>query len=201
MPGCTIGSACWRSKKAISPRQRSTFARPKSLAPPTAELLSDIGYCYYLQHKLPEADSALNDALKLEPTYAAAINNLALVRGREGRFPESFDLFKRTNSEAEACANLAYVLAQNGELAQAREMYLRALTLDNGMRAAAQAALQIEERNESQDRLVSANFGPCPVAPAASEPAQEPGQTVPLPEAVGRGPQTVGPEVTARPPS
>lgn len=177
------------------------FSTARSLAPPTAELLSDIGYCFYLQHRLPEADGALNDALKLEPTNAAAINNLALLRGKEGRFQESLELFKRTNTEAEAYANLAYVLAQNGELAQAREMYLRALTLDNGMRAAAQAVLQIDDRNQSQSRLVSASFGPHLVAPAASEPVQGPGQTVPLPEAIGRGPQSVGPEVTVRPPS
>jgi Flp pilus assembly protein TadD len=129
------------------------FRTAQSLAPPTAELLSDIGYCYYLQHKLPEAENVLQEALKLEPTYPAAINNLALVLGREGRFQESLDLFKRTNSEAEAYANLAYVLTQNGQLAQAQQMYLRALTLDNRMRAAAQAMLQINDRSQTQAKL------------------------------------------------
>lgn len=188
--------------------QKGSFAEAEeclrtaqSLAPPTAELLSDIGYCYYLQYKLPEADTALMDALKLDPNYAMAINNLALVRGRQGRFPESFELFKRTNNEAEACANLAYVLAQNGELAQARDMYLRALTLDNGMRAAAQAALQIEEQSESRERLAAAGFSPHPFVPTANEPTQEPKEVVTLPEPAGRVPQPVGPELTARPPS
>jgi Flp pilus assembly protein TadD len=132
------------------------FQKARSLATPTAELLNDIGYCYYLQHKLPEAETTLNEALKLEPTNAAAVNNLALVLGRSGRVKESLELFKRNNSEAEACANLAYVLAQNGDMAQAREMYLRALTLDNRMRAAAQAVLQIDERQEAEQRLASA---------------------------------------------
>jgi Flp pilus assembly protein TadD len=136
------------------------FCTAKSLAPPTAELLSDIGYCYYLQHRLPEAENALNDALRLEPTHAAAINNMALVLGKLGRTQESLDLFRRTNSEAEAYANLAYVLAQNGELAQAEQLYLRALTLDNKMRAAAQAMLQVSDRGQAQAKLASQNLEP-----------------------------------------
>lgn len=144
------------------------FHATQSLAPASAELLSDIGYCYYLQHRLPEAEAKFSESLKLDPTYAAAINNLALVLGRQGRVGESLDLFKRTNSEAEAYANLAYVLAQNGERAQAEKYYLHALTLDNKMRAAAEAVLQLKERDQVQSRLESENIGPLAAATPAS---------------------------------
>jgi Flp pilus assembly protein TadD len=157
-------------KKGDFTQAEERFRTAASLAPPTAALLSDIGYCCYLQEKLPEAEEVLNKALNLEPTYATAVNNLALVMGREGRFQESLDLFRRTNSEAEAYANLAYVLAQNGETAQAKQMYLRALTLDNTLRAAAQAMLQIEERGQVQTKLASASHAPLLVDPPASEP-------------------------------
>jgi Flp pilus assembly protein TadD len=147
--------------------QKGDFARAEehlhkaeSLAPPTAELLSDIGYCYYLQQKLPEAEEALNRALKVDPVCAAAVNNLALVLGREGRFNESFDLFRRNNSEAEACANLAYVLAQNGESARAEQMYLRALTLNESLRAAAQAMMQLNDRKQTVSKLAPASPPP-----------------------------------------
>jgi Flp pilus assembly protein TadD len=146
------------------------FGKSQSLAPPTPELLSDIGYCYYLQHRLPEAEGALREALRLQPTHSAATNNLALVLGRQGRFQESMELFKRTGNEAEAYANLAYVLAQNGQLAQAKEMYLRALTLDNRMRAAAQAMLQVNDRAEMQDRLAAMNRQPPATAVSMNEP-------------------------------
>ena len=63
----------------------------------------------------------------------------------------------KTNSEAEACANLGYVMAQNGETAKAKEMYLRALTLDNKMQVAAKAVLQIEEREQTRVKLASAS--------------------------------------------
>ena len=159
------------------------FGKAQSLTPPTAELLSDIGYSFYLQHRMPEAESTLREALRLEPTHQAAINNLALVLGRQGRFQESMELFKRTNNEAEAYANLAYVLAQNGQLAQAKEMYLRALTLDNRMRAAAQAMLQVNDRAEMHEQLMAMNRQPsAPATVSTNEPNAGLQQTGPLPQ-------------------
>jgi hypothetical protein len=49
------------------------------------------------------------------------------------------------------------VLAQNGELAKAKQMYLRALTLDNKMRVAAKAMLQIDEREQALGRVASSS--------------------------------------------
>jgi len=157
------------------------FRAARSLAPPSAELFSDLGYCYYLRHQLKEAEDILNQALKLEPNHAAAVNNLALVVGAQGRFDESLALFKRANSEAKAYANLAYVFAQHGELAWAEETYSRALTLDNKMRAAAQAMLQVAERRQAQERLASA--------------AREPARVFPPPDAVDAGAQGGGSQV------
>jgi Flp pilus assembly protein TadD len=142
-------------RKGDFAKAEKRFEKARSLATPTVELLSDIGYCCYLEQKLPEAEASLTEALKLEPTNATAINNLALVRGRQGRYQESLELFKRTNSEAEAYANLGYVLSQNGESEQAKQMYLRALTLDNKMRAAAEAILQLEHRRKTQTAMAS----------------------------------------------
>jgi Flp pilus assembly protein TadD len=136
-------------RKSDFEKAEEHFRAATAIGTPSKELLSDMGYCYYLQQRLPEAEKSLNEALKLDASYDAAINNLALVRGAQGRFKESLDLFKRTNSEAEAYANVGYVLAQHGQTAQAREMYLRALSLNNNMRAAAQAMVQLDEREKA----------------------------------------------------
>jgi Flp pilus assembly protein TadD len=129
------------------------LAAARSLAEPDAELLSDIGYCYYLQQKLPEAEKTLREALKINPSYEAAVNNLALVLGSEGRYQEAKELFLRVNKEAETYANMGYVFAQNGEMGKAKEMYVKALTLDNTMKIAAKAALQIDEREKAQQEF------------------------------------------------
>lgn len=136
-------------------RAEEHFRTAQSLGLATLDLQSDIGYCLYLQQKLPEAEATLREAVKAAPNHVAATNNLALVFGAQGRYKESLDLFKRVNREAEAYANLGYVLAQNGDSEQAKQMYLHALTLDNTMRAAAQAMVQIEERERAQTRLAS----------------------------------------------
>ena len=168
------------------------FRVAMSVAPPSADLLSDIGYCRYLQQQLKEAESALNQALKLEPNHLAATNNLGLVVGAEGRFDESLTLFNRVNSEAKAYANLAYVLAQHGKLERSKKMYLRALTLDERMRAAAQALLQVEECRQTQVRLASESRGPASSTPATSDPDCGPTGSAAALEVVNRDPETGG---------
>lgn len=199
---------------AVMAVQRSEFATAEknfqaaqSVAPPTAELLSDVGYCYYLQHRLSEAEATLKEAIKLEPNCALAANNLGLVFGAQGRFRESVKMFRRNSSEAEAYANLAYVLAQRGELARAEQAYLRALTLDNSMRAAAQAALQVNKRARTLTRLASNTAAPAGETDPASELAAGPSNVegavvlLPPPPEIQRGqePQSVDPIAVAMP--
>ncbi len=152
-------------KKNDFAKAEECFRKAQSLAPASAELFSDIGYCYYLQLRFAEAEAMFHEALKIDPNHAQTINNMALVLGRQGRCDEALELFKRTNKESEAYANLAYILAQNGDFAKAEQLYLHALTLDNEMKAAAEAVLQINQREQARSRLESANLGPMAAAP------------------------------------
>jgi Flp pilus assembly protein TadD len=161
-------------KKGDFARAEERFQAAKSLAPPSAEMLCDIGYCNYLQQKLTEAESAIEESLKLEPTNATALNNLALVRGRQRRYQEALELFKRTNKEAESYANMGYVFAQNGETEQAKQMYLRALTLDNKMKAAAEAILQIDRREKTHMALAQCDPS-TPAQPSNIKPSDQKG--------------------------
>jgi Tfp pilus assembly protein PilF len=148
------------------------FCTAKCCAPASAELLSDMGYCCYLQARFKPAEDLFRQALQAQPSDSATIsratNNLALVVGVQGRLDEALNLFKRVNNEAEAFANLAYVLAQSGQGARAEQMYLHALSLDNTMRAAAQAMLQVAERGQAWAQTVAANGQPPVDTPPAS---------------------------------
>ena len=110
------------------------FQTAMQLAPPTAKLFCDMGYAYYLQDKLTDAEEVLKQALELDPNLQAASNNLGLVLGIQGRDDESLSAFKRGVSNAEAHANLAYTRAQRGDLEAAQAGYLYALTLDKTLR-------------------------------------------------------------------
>ena len=103
------------------------FQSARQLAPPTAQLLADIGYGYYLQNRTAEAEQVLKEALKLDPDNAVASNNLALVFGEQRRFDESLAAFQRVGTDAQAHANLAYIYSQLGEYDQAQSHYSRAL--------------------------------------------------------------------------
>ena len=61
----------------------------------------------------------------MDPNYAAASNNLALVYAREGKIRESLELFKRHVTEAQAYANVGVLLAKSGDTARGEQMMLR----------------------------------------------------------------------------
>lgn len=132
---------------------RQHFAAALAIQPENAQLLNDIGYAYYLQDDLSQAETHLRQALALNPYDRAAHNNLGLVLGEQGRMEECWREFQEGGSDAEAYANLAYVQVQNGDLAAARKSYLKALELDQSLRPAAEALVQLESHRREQDAL------------------------------------------------
>lgn len=49
--------------------------------PRNSEAMGDLGYCYFLQGKLPQAEQVLRQAVALQPESARHHNNLGLVLG------------------------------------------------------------------------------------------------------------------------
>ena len=107
------------------------------------ELLSDAGYCFYLQNRVPEAEQLYQKALTLEPNNQAVCNNVAMLLADKGRYDESLAMFQRVNSEAQAHTNLAFMLTQAGQYEQAEAHFNRALTLDSTLRPGGQGTAAI----------------------------------------------------------
>lgn len=133
------------------------FQRAMASGSPDVELLCDAGYSLYLQHRLSDAEVVLRQALERQPQNARVCNNLGLVLGEQGRLDESLTMFKRAGQEADAYTNLGYVLAQIGDLEGAQRMYSHALTLDNSIRPAAEAMLQLAHRQKQLDEMMLAH--------------------------------------------
>ena len=121
------------------------FSRALALNPDNAELLGDAGYFCYLSSRPQDAERCLRRALELDPANRTYCNNLALVVGEQGRRDECLALFRRSNSENQAYANLAFVLAQRGEYQQALGVYNRVLTVDPQMQVAAEAMIELSK--------------------------------------------------------
>lgn len=131
---------------------RQHFTKAKSAGGESAELLVDLGYCCYLMDDLPAAEQALRSALARDPNNRRARNNLGLVLGGEGRFNDSLAEFKLAGTEAEAHSNLAYVYSQAGDLKRSAEEYNLALTMNQGLRPAAEALVQIVHEKPAREK-------------------------------------------------
>jgi tetratricopeptide (TPR) repeat protein len=113
--------------------------------PRNAEVLADLGYCYYLQGQLTKAESALAKATKLEPANQRYRNNLGLVLGHERRYEEALDCFRKCGSEADAQYNLAFVYAGQDRPADAKRCFQTALAIDPTHRRAREALSSFDE--------------------------------------------------------
>ena len=164
------------------------FEAAAQLQPPSAELLSDMGYAYYLSGNLPQAESLLSQAIQRDPKNKAACNNLALVLGEQGKLDQSLALFRRAGDEATAHANLGYLQSQMGMLKEAEASFHRALDYDPDLKPAAQALLQVaahrkaieahiaRSKAESAGAVVAQQVQAIPPAPAQQQPMQSPAQ-------------------------
>lgn len=129
------------------------FRRSLELDPHNPEVLTDWGYSLFLQGKLNEAEQALRLALKEAPGDERATNNLALVLGHAGKSEESLALFRQVSGEAPAWVNLGYVHVSRGEGEKAAECFAKALSIDDKLKTAANALVQIADlQQQAQER-------------------------------------------------
>jgi Flp pilus assembly protein TadD len=113
--------------------------------PRHAALLSDLGYCYFLQGQLSKAQSALLKATVLEPSNPRHWNNLGLVTGHMGRHEQALGHFRKAGSEADALYNLAFIFAAQDRADEAKQCFQEALAADPTHRRAREALVSFEE--------------------------------------------------------
>jgi Flp pilus assembly protein TadD len=129
------------------------FQAALAAEPRNAEVLADLGYCYFLQGQLSKAESALVKATLLEPGNKRYRNNLGLVLGHLGRHDEALSHFKLANSEADACYNLAFIYAAQERVEEAKECFQMALNADPTHDAAREALASFEEYDELPEHM------------------------------------------------
>jgi len=138
------------------------FDRALKLAPRDPEILCDRGYSLYLERRWAEAEACLRKALKESPRHARGHNNLGLVLARRGDRDAALAEFARAGCDrADAQANLALVLAMEGRLEDARELYTAAAAAKPGSESA-------REGLRAADAALAARTSPPPDAALAS---------------------------------
>lgn len=118
--------------KTEEPKKASQHYR-KALkqAPDNAELLSDVGYSYYLKQQWKPAEAYLRKAIKVDPKSAQAHNNLGLLLAHTDREDESLAEFSKAGcSKAEARANLGFAMMMANNLEGAKGQFQMSLAAD-----------------------------------------------------------------------
>lgn len=140
-------TACWRM--AILLDRRGNFVESEALyrqalkaEPKNSDIHTDFGYSLYLQKRWGEAEDQLKQAVALKDSNRRAHNNLGLLYAQTERTDEALAEFRRSGcQEAEARANLAFVLTLNRQLNEAHQQYELALEA-NPRSASAKAGLE-----------------------------------------------------------
>jgi Flp pilus assembly protein TadD len=132
------------------PRALTEYQRAVSLKPRDANLLSDLGYCYYNNGNWAEAEKALRQALEIDGKHQRARINLGLTLGMQGQYDEALETFSSVVSPAEAHCNLAFVFLTQGKRDEAQQAYRKALTLDPNHPLARAALAKFEETDHKE---------------------------------------------------
>ena len=124
------------------------------LAPSRDSLHNNLGYNLLMQKKNAEAATEFREALKLNPKSQIAANNLGLALAA-GSAAQAVASFQTASDPATAHSNLAAVLIENGNYAEARrELYL-ALGY-NKTHSAALKNLELVSRLDGHDATLPA---------------------------------------------
>ena len=113
--------------------------------PNDAQIMNDLGYCYYLQGNLPQAEPYLRQAVALQPANSRFRNNLGLVLGHMGHVKEALVEFRAAGNEADAMFNMAFIYASQERIDDSKACFRYALAIDPTHRRAREALASFEE--------------------------------------------------------
>jgi Flp pilus assembly protein TadD len=117
-------------------------------------LVNDLGYHYYLQNRLADAERQFLKAAELKPDRKSAWTNLGLTFGQEQQFDQAWTAFQRgVDMPAQAHCNMGYVYSQANQLNKAQSEFRAALSLDPNLQAAAEGLLQVSAKIPGQEPL------------------------------------------------
>ena len=151
-------------QKAVVEYQKALAAGPAS-----AELLNDMGYCYYQKNDAAEAEHCFRQALEKNPKLQRAWTNLGLALGAQGKETAALAAFAQVVSPAEAHCNLAYVYLKQGRADIARQQYVLALQRNPNLKLAQERLSALDSITASVQTaaaVTSATKGDAHVGPA-----------------------------------
>ena len=177
-------TAYWRmavlhDRQGRTRESEALYRQALKLEPKNADMHCDLGYSLYLQRRWGESEECLRHAVALKSSHRRAHNNLGLLLGQTERVDEALAEFHKAGCpDAEAHANLAFVMTLNHRWDTARQQYELALDA-NPDSAAAKTGL---ENLNALIAKTSPNSGPLSLASYERSADNRPAAATPLAE-------------------
>lgn len=146
-------AACYACQKNFE-QSISLYQKELAQNPRDADILNDLGYTYYEMDDFKTAEKYLRQAISIKPGLQRAHGNLGLALGRQMRWKESLESFKKAGSPAVAQANLAAMYLMAGEHEQARSSCNIALGLDPSLKAAKDILAKLESMPSESEKTI-----------------------------------------------
>jgi Tfp pilus assembly protein PilF len=140
-------------KQGNDERAKSEYQRALAASPNDPELLNDVGYFAYERGLWSEAEEWLRKAIALDPNHQRAWVNLGMALGQQGRNQESLNAFSRVVTPAEAEKNLGIILAQRGDIQQAKMALQRSLMIEPDAKLPRAILAELDQPNEGGQTL------------------------------------------------
>jgi tetratricopeptide (TPR) repeat protein len=134
------------------------YQKELAKTPHDADLLNDLGYCCYEQKDYQQAEKYLRLAIAAKSSLQRAHANLGLALGRQEKWKESLDEFKKAGSLAAAHANLGVMYHAAGQDDNARRECQIALGLDSQLRAARELLADLDDKAKEPKTIQQADM-------------------------------------------
>jgi Tfp pilus assembly protein PilF len=137
--------------KSIEVYQQELKAHPND-----ADLLNDLGYTFYEKDDLVTAEKYLRLAISGKQNHQRAYGNLGLVLGKQQKWKESLEAFKKAGSPAMAQANLAAMYFAAGNTEEARRSCSIALGMDANLKPAKDLMAKLDSMPKEDSKVQQA---------------------------------------------
>ncbi|MCA9173002.1 MAG: tetratricopeptide repeat protein [Planctomycetales bacterium] len=129
------------------------LTKARGLNPRDPEILRDLGYLYYKNDRLDDAEKLYQQGLQLDPSHQGLANNYAMLMAERGQYRQAMSLFQSVNEPAEAHANMGFMLVQMGYAEKAEAYFNHALTLDKDLKSAAHGLIQTAQIRQQAEAM------------------------------------------------
>lgn len=121
--------------KGQYPQAMSELMRAEQLDPTNPFILNNLGIAYYVRGKSKQAEAKFRQAIKQEPKFSDAKNNLARTLIDQGRLPEAVKMLNEVEGDLtypypeKTLANLGMAHFEMGQYKKAEEYLARSLEI------------------------------------------------------------------------